>query len=124
MFFNKTETTITGVDSEGEYILDNPSSCLFQARWDFDSSNAFNKWVGRTTNESGTGKKMELYKPFQRGFIPTSIPWTFDTGESVINKKIKVRGNGKAVQYRFEAQPEKDMQLLGYSTNFTMRAKQ
>lgn len=124
VYFNKTETQILGVTGVNQdYIYDKPSSCLFQARWDFDNSNSFRKWTGRTTNESGSGKRNQLYNPLTRGFIPTDFPWDFDTGESVIHKKFKVRGNGKAVQFRFEAQPEKDMQLLGYSVAFTMRSK-
>lgn len=122
VYFNKTETTVTGYDEdEKSYTYDLPSSCLFQARWDFDSSNAFKKWVGRTTNDSGSGKKMQLYNPMRRGFIPDEFPWDFDTGEDIIHKKVKVRGNGKAVQFRFEAQPEKDMQILGYNVRYTMK---
>jgi len=124
VFFNRTESQITSVDTNGDFVYDSPSSCLFQSRWDFDDSNAYGKWTGLTTNESGSGKKMQLYDPMRRGFIPDVIPWTMDTGESVIRRKIKIRGNGDAVQFRFEAQPENDMQLLGYSVNFTMRGKQ
>jgi hypothetical protein len=120
--FNKTETQITGYE-DSQYTYDFPSGCLFQARWDFDNSNAFNKWMGVTNFGSGSGKKMQLYNPMRRGFIPSGFPWDFDTGESVIYKKIKVRGTGKAVQFKFEAEPEKDMQLLGYSVTYTMGGK-
>lgn len=124
VFFNKTETQITGFDpSANTYTFDKPSSCLFQARWDFDNSAAYSKWVGVTTNSGGVGKKVQLYNPVQRGFIPDAYPYTFDTGEGVITKKYNVRGNGDAVQFLFEAQPEKDMQLLGYSVSYTMRGR-
>lgn len=121
VYFNKTETQITGYTNG--YVYDKPSSCKFQARWDFDSSEAYAKWVGQTTNSGGRGKPMELYNPLQRGFVPDSYPFTFDTGESVITKKFNIRGTGDAVQFLFEAQPEKDMQLLGYSVSYTMRGK-
>ena len=124
VYFNKTETTITGFDSDNQvYLYDTPSSCLFQARWEWDNSNAYSKWVGRTTNDSGSGKKMELYNPMRRGFVPDAFPWTMDTGESIIHKKIKVRGNGRAVQFRFEAQAEKDMQILGYNVNYSIKGR-
>lgn len=124
VFFNKTETQVTGYDTNNNtYTYDKPSSCLFQARWDFDNSSAYGKWVGRTTSSGGKGKKIELYKPTQRGFLPDSYPSAFDTGESIITKKFNIRGNGDAVQFLFEAQPEKDMQLLGYSVSYTMRGR-
>lgn len=120
VFFNKTETTITGYD-EG-YVFDFPSGCLFQSRWDFDNSNAYSKWVG-VVDGTGSGKAMQLYNPLQRGFIADAYPYAFDTGESVITKKFNIRGNGDAVQFLFKAEPEKDMQLLGYSVSFTMRGR-
>jgi len=125
-FFKKTETQITDYDEvEQAFVFDLPSGCTMQARWDFDNSNAFNKWVGIDESGIGSGKSIELYKPMQRGFIPPdTFPWDFDTGESIVSKKIKIRGNGKAVQFLFEAEPEKDLQLLGYSVEFTMRGKQ
>lgn len=121
VFFRKTETEITGY-VEGGYTFDYPSSCLFQARWDFDATDAYGKFVGQTGN-SGKGKEMQLYKPMQRGFIPDEFPYTFDTGEALLSKKFNIRGNGDAVQFVFKAEPEKDLQLLGYSVNYTMRGR-
>jgi hypothetical protein len=120
VFFNKTETTITGYNDG--YLFDKPSSCLFQSRWDFDNSNAYSKWVG-VVDGTGSGYAMQLYNPLQRGFVADAYPYDFDTGESVITKKFNIRGNGDAVQFLFKAEPEKDMQLLGYSVSFTMRGR-
>lgn len=118
-FFKKTETEVTGFDDETfDLIFDLPSSCTLQLRWDFDSSDAYNKWVTVTGN---------LYQPMKRGFVPPDpddLPWSFDTGEQIISKKTKLRGNGKAVQLRFDAEPGKDLQLLGYSLEYTMRGRQ
>tara|TARA_R110002124_G_scaffold23673_5_gene87510 strand:+ start:11605 stop:12822 length:1218 start_codon:yes stop_codon:yes gene_type:complete len=121
VFFRKTETTITGYEADS-YVFDYPSACLFQARWDFDKSAAYGKYTG-ILNGEGRGKAMQLYKPMQRGFIPDDYPYTFDTGESLISKKFNIRGNGDAVQFVFQAEPEKDMQLLGYSVGYTMRGR-
>lgn len=122
MFFNKTEEQITGYE-DGKYTFDHPSSCLLQARWDFDRSNAYKKWVGIDGDGVGSGQKIQMYNPVQRGFIPTGFPFNFDTGESVITKRAKIRGNGKAVQFKIEAEPEKDLQLLGYTVDFSMKGK-
>lgn len=120
VYFNKTETTITGYS--GGFNYDKPSGCLFQARWDFDYSDKYNKWVGEVQG-TGRGQAVQLYQPLQRGFIPDAYPYTFDTGESILSKKINVRGCGDAVQFLFKAEAEKDMQLLGYSVTYTMKGR-
>lgn len=122
VFFRKTETTIEAYDN-GQFVYDRPSGCLFQARWDYDNSDVYGKWVGRTSEFGGKGKKVQLYQPNTRGFIPTQYPFTFATGEVVLPKKISVRGSGDAVQFVFEAEPEKDMKLLGYSVAYNMGAR-
>ena len=121
VFFRKTETTITGYGTDS-YVFDYPSSCLFQSRWDFDSSDAYGKYTG-VIGTTGRGQAMQLYKPMQRGFIPDAYPYAFDTGERLLSKKFNIRGNGDAVQFVFQTEPEKDMQLLGYSVNYTMRGR-
>ena len=122
VFLDKTETTITAFTA-GEYIYDLPSSCFMQARWDFDKSNASQKWVGVTPNVTGAGQPMQMYNPIQRGFIPDSYPYTFDTGEDILSKRATVRGSGKAVQFRFEAEVGKDMRLLGYNVGYSVRGR-
>ena len=121
VYFRKTEGVITGA-VDNAYTFDYPSGCLFQARWDFDNTDAFGKFSGLLPT-SGKGKEMQLYKPMQRGFIPNAYPYTFNTGEGLISKKFNIRGNGDSVQFVFRAEDEKDLQLLGYSVNFTMRGK-
>ena len=117
--FEKTEETITGYE-DGAYVFDYPSSCTFQAYWDFDKSNAYRKW----SREVVLYKPHELYKPEQRGFVPDSFPYVFDTGESVIEKRINIRGTGKAVQMRFSSDDGKDMRLLGYSVEWAQNSRQ
>jgi len=41
----------------------------------------------------------------------------------LLSKKFNIRGNGDAVQFVFEAETAKDMKLLGYSVNYTMRGR-
>jgi hypothetical protein len=96
VFFRKTETQITNYVN-GEYVFDRPSGCLFQARWDYDNTDAYKKFVG-LTGSSGSGKEMQLYNPMRRGFIPDFFPYELNTGEGVISKKFNIRGNGDAVQ--------------------------
>ena len=121
VYFRKTEAVITGF-ADNAYTFDAPSSCLFQTRWDFDNTDAYGKFSGLLPI-SGKGKEMQLYKPMQRGFIPDAYPYVFNTGESLISKKFNIRGNGDSVQFVFRAEEQKDLQLLGYSVNYTMRGK-
>lgn len=115
VLFEKTESRIILYDTvTNEFKFDAPSSCVFKAKWDFDGSSAGNRWT--------PGK--QIYKPLQRKPFPDSYPYTFDTGESIISTKFGVRGYGKAVQYRFEAEPQKDMKILGYTVEYRMRGKQ
>lgn len=126
-FFKKTEENITGFDNESfTYLFDKPSACRLQVRWDFDNSNVFHRWVGDTTSVNTNSKSINLYNPMVRGIVPSedAFPVAFDTGEQVIRKRTKLRGRGDAVQFYFEAQPEKDMQLLGYSVEYKMKGRQ
>jgi len=101
-FFNRTET---GVDSNGDAI--GASSCTLQARWDWtDSANA-GKW---TPGE-------EIYR-HRRPFFPAVPSATYLDGYPVVVSKTKIRGRGKAVQFKFSADPAKDMQLLGWAVTY------
>lgn len=126
-FLKKTEENITGFDDETyTYTFDKPSACKLQVRWDFDNSNSFNRWVGDADGVSTNSQGINLYNPMVRGFTPQTddFPVAFNTGESIISKRTKLRGRGNAVQFFFEAQPEKDLQLLGYSVEFKMKGRQ
>ena len=113
VLMEKTETNVTGY-SAGKYVYDYPSSCTFEAYWDFDSSNAYKKHTS----------PVQLYKPEQRGFVPTSFPASFDTGESVIEQRINIRGTGKAVQFKFSSDAGKDLRLLGFGVEWAQGSRQ
>lgn len=110
---NKTEENVTGYDLSG-YLFDYPSSCLFTAMWDYDNTNAFKR---HTT-------PLEVHRPYRRGFIPDTYPIPLNDGQTVITTKFPVSGSGAAVQFKFEAWPGKDMQLLGYSVDYKMKGRQ
>lgn len=95
------ERTETGFTDDFDPI--NESSCTMYAKWDFTDSNVANKWT------SG----QEVYRHI-RPFYPNST--TFDDGYPLVITKNKVRGRGRALQLRFEADTDKDMRLAGWST--------
>ena len=103
VYFRKTEQN--WVDDEP----DNPSSCLFQTKWDWADTGSSGKWT----------TKIEAYR-HQRVAMYTEENPAFDTGSSVVTSKNKVRGHGRAIQFRFESNgPGKDFDLLGWAVAYS-----
>ena len=97
-YLTRTEENI--VDGEP----DCPSSCQMQVKWDWASSSLSNKWT----------TPVELYRPGR--FLADSA----DTGFSMVVTKNKVRGNGKAIQFRFgTSEAGKNFDLVGWSIAVT-----
>lgn len=111
--FKKTETIIDD-DGDGGYVYDLPSSCVMTVKFDSDTSDVGGRWT----------KPIQMYRLNRRGWIPTELPAPFDTGASIITVKEKVRGAGQSAKFRFESEAGKDMQLLGYSVDYSMRGRQ
>ena len=117
--FNRTEQNIIGFDDTpvtGEgLIYDNPSSCLLNTRWD------------NSSYEGYTSKPRQVYLLNRRRWIPNEIDYPFDIseqGDDIVYYEDKLRGNRKLVSFRFEAEKGKDMQLLGFSVDFSMKGRQ
>jgi hypothetical protein len=93
-YLTKTETAIVG--GQPNY----PSSCQLTVKWDWANSAMSNKWT----------TPVELYRP-GRLLLDTA-----DTGYSMVVTKNKVRGNGKAIQFRFgTSDAGKNFDLVGWS---------
>lgn len=99
-YFNRTEDAYTLVS--GDYVLDNQSSCLVQAQWNWADSANSGKW----------GTEFQAYR-LHRLYIPSST--TFDYGEGVIVTKSKLRGSGRCLSLKIRNEAGKDMQLLGWA---------
>jgi len=101
-FFDRTENGFTQVN--GNLQIDNPSSCIVQAQWDWANSANSGKW----------GNPFQAYR-FKRNYTPTGEADPFDYGLRVIITKNKLRGSGKALSLKITSEPNKDMKLLGWS---------
>jgi hypothetical protein len=125
-FFHRTETQILDYDWDtGVYTYDKPSGCYLQMKWDYDNTRYGNKWVGYTPLSPATViRYYEIYDPNVRGFIPPTLPCDFDDGYNIVSKRMKLRGSGKAVKFRFESKDNEDMQMLGYSVTYSVRSRQ
>jgi hypothetical protein len=102
-YFRRTEENY--VADGADYTVDKPSSCFFQVKWDWASSSNSNKW----------SSKIQVYRHRR---IPqfSEDDLTFDTGFPIVVSKNKVRGNGKALQFRFESDEiGHDFDLLGWA---------
>jgi hypothetical protein len=86
-YLRRTENEWTTVDGEPE--LDDPSSCMLTVKWDWANSSVGNKWT----------TPVQVYRPGR--FIPMSLGGEYDTGFPIVVTKSKVRGNGKALQFRY-----------------------
>ena len=107
IFMERTELTAT------DGTLNNQSSCNMQVKFDWTDSITAQKWT--------TPQEIYLYQqPFLLNFSPTT-PGTenVDYGYSVITKKEKVRGTGRAIRVRFTASTGKDMRILGWAMQTT-----
>lgn len=108
--FKQTEENFIS-DGSGGVELDFQSSCKLQSKWDWNNSSANGRW----------GPQQEAYR-FRRPFVPSGVG-PFDSGESIITTKNKILGNGKALSLRFEQTAGKDFQLLGYTVQWSMKAR-
>jgi len=98
-------------DGGGGFELDLPSGCQLRAQWDWNNSDANGRFA----------PYQQVYR-FRRAFTPVQAE-PFDSGESVITTKNKIRGRGKALSLRFEQEANKDFQLLGYTIQWSIKSK-
>jgi len=109
-YFNRTEDGFTTVGDNLE--IDNPSSCLVQAQWNWANSANSGKW----------GNQFQAYR-LLRNYIPSGAGDPFDYGDSVIVTKNKLRGSGKTVSLKIQSETGKDMQILGWGVTAVATSK-
>lgn len=101
VFMKRTET---GFDSETNPLQQ--SSCKMQSCWDFTNNSYPGKW----------SDEVEVYRQLRPYF--TDPGSTFDDGYPLVISKNKLRGRGKAVQFKFTSQAGKDMKIVGWTGTF------
>lgn len=109
-YFNRTEDGFTDIGSS--LAIDNPSSCLVQAQWNWADSVNSGKW----------GNQFQAYR-LLRNYIPTGAGDPFDYGDSVIVTKNKLRGSGKTISLKIQSEAGKDMQILGWGVSAVATSK-
>lgn len=84
------------------------SGCTLQARWDWTNTNTAGRW----------SDEQQAYR-YRRPYTPVGVADTFDTGEEIVYTKLKVRGKGRAVAFRYASVEGKDFHLLGFAVPYT-----
>lgn len=109
-YFNRTED---GFTDDGTMLqIDNPSSCLVQAQWNWANSANSGKW----------GNQFQAYR-LLRNYIPSGPADPFDYGDAVIVTKNKLRGSGKTLSLKIQSEAGKDMQILGWGVTATATSR-
>ena len=106
-YFEKTEDGFT--TSGDDLIFKNQSSCKVQAQWGWSNSAANGKW----------GKEFQAYR-ILRNYTPSGASDAYDSGESMVVTKNKLRGSGKCLSLYIRSEQGKDMKLLGWGHPVTM----
>lgn len=106
-YFERTEDGYTL--SGNNLTLNNPSSCLVQAQWNWADSANSGKW----------GNQFQAYK-LLRHYIPANASDPFDYGDKIIITKNKLRGSGKVLSLYIRSETGKDMKLQGWATPVTV----
>lgn len=106
-YFRRTEENMTE-DEDGALQFDKPSSCMFQVRWDWTDNSSAGKWT----------VPIEAYR-FTRMYTMSGAG-AFENGYPVVVTKNKVRGQGRAIQFRFSSdEVGKDFDLLGWAVSYS-----
>lgn len=107
-YFRKTEETLVK-QPNGDYLPDKPSSCLIQVKWNWANSPASGKY----------STKFEAYRHTRLPMFTEENP-VFDTGYPLVQTKHKVRGQGRAIQFRLESDKiGHDFDLIGWAVSYT-----
>ena len=101
VFLKRTETAF-----DANTIPLNPSSCLMQARWDFTDNGYAGKWAD----------EVQVYRQLRPFFAQPST--AFDDSYPLVITKNKLRGRGKAAQFKYTSEAGKDMKIVGWTVTY------
>ena len=110
LYLEQTEKSFSA--SGSDFILDNQSSCYVQSQWNWANSAASGNW----------GTAFQAYRILR---LPTpSGAGAWDSGNSMVVTKNKLRGSGKTLSLKIYSETKKDMRLLGWGYPVTMQSTQ
>jgi len=86
-------------------------SCLLTAKFDFAIDDASGKW--------STPQQAWKYSTLRFNKTVTELAYPY----SVVDTRLRVRGTGRVVSYRYESEAGKDFELIGRVTPFTAESE-
>lgn len=107
------ERTERGFRQEGDGGLTpiGESSCIVQSQWSWNNSPVNGKW----------GEPFQAYR-YRRSYTPYGPTDNYDSGETIISTRNKLRGMGKVLSLKINTEPYKDLKLVGWSVSMDMNA--
>jgi hypothetical protein len=106
-YLKRTED-VWALSANNDYVLQNQSSCLLQAQWQWADSAESNKW----------SSSQQVYR-FRQNVVPDVNDLDFDNGFPVVITKNKLRGFGEALSLKFSSESGKDFDILGWGVMMT-----
>lgn len=112
MHFKRTETKVVDGLMPAEFMANNPSGALVQARWDWSNHADSGKW----------GAEFQAYRLTRPYIIPSTAGAAINYGYEVISTKSRLRGSGKALSLYIHSDGDKDMYLYGWALRWSGKA--
>ena len=109
LFFYLQKTEDGFLASGDDLVFKNQSSCKVQAQWGWSNSAANGKW----------GSEFQAYR-ILRNYTPSGASDAYDSGDSMVVTKNKLRGSGKCLSLYIRSEAGKDLKLLGWGHPVTM----
>lgn len=107
-FFKVTEA---GFDNDLNPL--NQSSCLLSSQWNWTSGNSSGKW----------STPRQAYRR-SRLYFPEDSSDSYESGDTVVSTRNKIRGIGHSVSFKFEAEPGKNLHIYGWSFDIQANARE
>jgi hypothetical protein len=88
VFFRRTEEALI---EDGDAVLQYPSSCFMVVKWSWAGKESSNRWTS----------PVQVYRPKTSPFFDSTTDLTNRAEYDIIYSRNKVRGSGRAIQFKF-----------------------
>lgn len=105
----KMKRTESGFDilPNGDVVMYGESSCIMQTQWEWTNDGDGGKW----------GRPQQVYRLPRFQFFDDDELLAYD----VVNTRNKVRGSGRALSIKYSSEPGKDLYMLGWGIEVSIK---
>lgn len=112
--FFKAEPETMSLDSSNNYTIDYPRSCMLQVRFDYTTNSGLKRW----------SRQAQVYRHKTRPLIIHSDNTDYNLGYDVAVSRNKIRGRGRAIQFKFsENRKNHGFKLIGWHVFYEGKTK-